>query len=372
MSVGKKVFFLLIALVILITYTVSTFNYKTILNDGQTQNTNFSSEDSMFGEYADLIVVKVNELKSNILDTFGLESDDTIKDNKKAVSLELQKENGIVLMNGTFKDEEQAKSIVDLLNINRNGEYIFEENRVKDVVLLNKLSILMDSFKEFFSDGSKLLLQDGKVLLSGELKDAKFMPLLDSIIKKSNLDIKTNIKESSKSKTEEIIDGIKNAGTKSIKTVAKIELSSQSEDKLNDLEKTVTKAIEVKSSLVQEAQRDINNLTSNNKITFKRRSTNITEESKETVKGIASILLENSKLTVEIAGHTDSRGRASLNKRISQDRANSVKAVLVNLGVDSKKIKAVGYGEDFPIAKDDAQGLSEINRRVEFIVGEMK
>ena len=380
MSVGKKVFFLLIALVILITYTVSTFNYKTILNDRQTQNTSFSSEDSMFGEYADSFVAKINELKSGILETLGLESNDTIKENKKPVRLELQKENGIVLMNGTFKDEEQAKSIVDLLNINRNGEYKFEENRVKDVVLLNKLSMIMDSFKEFFLDGSKLLLEDGEVLLNGELKDSNFKPLLDSIIAKSNLNIKTNIKEPSKSKTEEIIDGIKTVGTKSIKTVgtksiktvAKIELSSESEDKLNDLENTVTKAVEVKSSLVQEAQRDINNLTSNKKITFKRRSTNITEESKETVKDIASILLENSKLTVEIAGHTDSRGSASLNKRISQDRANSVKAALVNLGVDSKNIKAIGYGEDFPIAKDDEQGLSEINRRVEFIVGEIK
>ena len=372
MSVGKKVFFLLIALVILITYTVSTFNYKTILNDGQTQNTSFSSEDSMFGEYADSFVAKINELKSGILETLGLESNDTIKENKKPVRLELQKENGIVLMNGTFKDVEQAKSIVDLLNINRNGEYKFEENRVKDVVLLNKLSMIMDSFKEFFLDGSKLLLEDGEVLLNGELKDSNFKPLLDSIIAKSNLNIKTNIKEPSKSKTEEIIDGIKTVGTKSIKTVAKIELSSESEDKLNDLENTVTKAVEVKSSLVQEAQRDINNLTSNKKITFKRRSTNITEESKETVKDIASILLENSKLTVEIAGHTDSRGSASLNKRISQDRANSVKAALVNLGVDSKNIKAIGYGEDFPIAKDDEQGLSEINRRVEFIVGEIK
>lgn len=372
MSLGKKIFFLLVALVILITYTVSTFNYKTILNDGQSQNTSFSSEDSMFGEYADSFIAKVNELKSTVLNQLGLDSDDIILDNKKPISLELVKENGIVLMNGTFKDEEQAKSIVDLLNINRNGEYNFEDNRVKDVVLLNKLSLLMDSFKEFFADDSKLLIEDGKVLLKGELKDSNFKPLLDSIIAKSNLDIKTNIQEPSKSKTEKIIDDIKNIADNTDEEIAKVEISSASEDKLNDLENTVTKAVEIKAAFVQEAQRDINTLTSSNKITFKRRSTNITEESKEIVKEIANILLENSKLTVEIAGHTDSRGRASLNKRISQDRANSVKTALVELGVASKRMKAVGYGEDFPIAKDDAQGLSEINRRVEFIIGEVK
>lgn len=369
MSLGKKVFFLLIALVILIAYTVATFNYKTILSKGESETTSFTSEDTMFGEYADSAMLKINELKSSALKSFGLDKDDKLAQNKEPITLELLKDNGIVLMNGTFKDEEQAKSIVELLNINRNGEYTFEENRVKDVVLLNKLSLLIDSFKEFFSDGSKLAIENGKVLLSGELKDSNFKPVLDSIIAKSNLDMITDIKEPLKSNTETIIDNITKSSVPKVK-----EVSSESEDKLNKLEKITPKKeiIKVKSKLVQDAQNSIDNLTSNNKITFKRRSTNITEESKETVKEIANILLSNSKLTVEIAGHTDSRGRASLNKEISQDRANSVKAALVSLGVSSKQIKAVGYGEDFPIAKDDAQGLSEVNRRVEFIVGELK
>jgi outer membrane protein OmpA-like peptidoglycan-associated protein len=369
MSIGKKIFFLLIALVLLIAYTVSTFNYKTILSDGTNQATSFSSEDSMFGEYADMAISKINDLKSTVLEEIGLDEGNNLGQDKEPIDLELVKDNGIILMNGTFKDAEQAKSIVDLLNINRNGEYEFEENRVKDVVLLNKLSLLMDSFKEFFTDGSVLSIENSKVLLNGELKDANFKPLLDSIIAKSNLDITTNIKEPIKSKTEKIIDNIKKASVRIEK-----EVSSESENKLNELENITPKNedIEVKSKLVQDAQDRINNLTADKKITFKRRSTNITEESKETVKEIASILLDNSKLKVKIEGHTDSRGRASLNKKISQDRANSVKTALMSLGVNAKRIKAIGYGEDFPIAKDDAEGLSEVNRRVEFIVGETK
>ena len=369
MSLGKKILFLLIALVVLITYTVSTFEYKTILSNGQTQEASFSSEDSMFGEYADLAMLKINELKSTVLEGLGLDEGNNSSENKEPIDLELIKENGMVSMNGTFKDEEQAKSIVELLNINRNGEYKFEEHRVKDVVLLNKLSLLMDSFKEFFTDGSKLAIEDGKVLLNGELKDSNFKPLLDSIIVKSNLDIITDIKEPFKSKTEKIIENIKKTSVPVLK-----QLSSESEDKLNKLENITPKKedSEPASKLVQEAQKSINNLTSNNKITFKRRSTNIAEESKETIKEIASILLDNSKLKVKIEGHTDSRGSASLNKKISQDRANSVKTALMSLGVNPKQITAVGYGEDFPIVKDDAKGLSELNRRVEFIVGETK
>ncbi|WP_391485164.1 OmpA family protein [Aliarcobacter butzleri] len=85
---------------------------------------------------------------------------------------------------------------------------------------------------------------------------------------------------------------------------------------------------------------------------------------------MAKILNENPNFKVEVAGHTDSRGEAALNKQISQDRANSVKNILVNSGVNETRIKAIGYGEEFPIAKDDENGLSEINRRVEFIIGE--
>ncbi|NCB11493.1 MAG: OmpA family protein, partial [Erysipelotrichia bacterium] len=83
------------------------------------------------------------------------------------------------------------------------------------------------------------------------------------------------------------------------------------------------------------------------------------------------ILNEYPTFNLEVAGHTDSRGNDDLNKKISQDRANSVKKLLVSFGVNENRIKAVGYGEEFPIAKDDENGLSEINRRVEFnILGE--
>jgi len=359
MSIGKKIFLLLVALVILIIYTVSTFKYKTILNENQVQSLSFYNQDSMFGEYTNLFIIKTEELKNLVLEKIGLFQKEKIIKDKKYITLELVKENDIVLMNGIFKDKEEVKSIIDLLNINRDGEYVYESNRVKDVVLLNKLVLLMDSFKEFFRNDSRLLLKDGKVLLEGELKDSNLKPLLDSIILKSNLDVITNIKEPVKSKTEEIIDDIK-----------KLEDKVGNED--SNLVKSELGKTKVNSKKVKEAQKRIHTLTLNNKVTFKRQSTNITEKSRSIVNEIANILLENSKLKIEIAGHTDSRGRASLNKRISQDRANSVKNELVSLGVDSGRIKAIGYGEDFPIEKDDANGLSKINRRVEFIIGEVQ
>lgn len=117
----------------------------------------------------------------------------------------------------------------------------------------------------------------------------------------------------------------------------------------------------------------INDVLNENKITFKRRSVKVTDDSNITLGKVAQILKDNEFLTIEVAGHTDSRGKASLNKRLSQQRANSVRDILISLGIDKNRLKAVGYGEKFPIAKDDKDGLSEINRRVEInIIKEKK
>ena len=81
------------------------------------------------------------------------------------------------------------------------------------------------------------------------------------------------------------------------------------------------------------------------------------------------MMKENAGLRVEISGHTDNVGSREFNKHLSQRRANAVKDFLTSKGVDARRIKASGYGEDRPIAtNDDDQEGRAINRRVDFIV----
>lgn len=74
--------------------------------------------------------------------------------------------------------------------------------------------------------------------------------------------------------------------------------------------------------------------------------------------------------SIAIAGYTDRLGADSYNLKLSQDRANSVRNYLVNLGVPSNQVSAQGYGKSNPVVECDGSGNELIaclqpNRRVE-------
>jgi len=87
------------------------------------------------------------------------------------------------------------------------------------------------------------------------------------------------------------------------------------------------------------------------------------------LKDFAAVMKKNPDIKVYIEGYTDNIGPAELNKKLSQERADSVKRYLVEkLGVDSKRITAIGYGEEKPIANNNTAEGRLKNRRVEAAV----
>ena len=98
----------------------------------------------------------------------------------------------------------------------------------------------------------------------------------------------------------------------------------------------------------------------------------IKPESKPALEAAAKMLNENPTINVEIQGHTDSKGSDSYNLTLSDQRAASVVAYLVqNLGIDISRLTSKGYGETMPIATNDTDSGRGLNRRVEFkILGE--
>lgn len=80
---------------------------------------------------------------------------------------------------------------------------------------------------------------------------------------------------------------------------------------------------------------------------------------------LANTLVQYDKTTIQIAGHTDSRGSDSYNKNLSVQRANSVKNYLAGRRVTFNRMAAIGYGESRPIADNVSEYGQAQNRRVE-------
>jgi outer membrane protein OmpA-like peptidoglycan-associated protein len=81
---------------------------------------------------------------------------------------------------------------------------------------------------------------------------------------------------------------------------------------------------------------------------------------------VADVIIKNPSFMVRIEGHTDSHGKPVYNKKLSQKRADSVKAYLTEHGAEPSRLIAVGYGEEAPIDSNDRKDGRSRNRRVEF------
>ncbi len=70
-----------------------------------------------------------------------------------------------------------------------------------------------------------------------------------------------------------------------------------------------------------------------------------------------------------IEGHTDSFGSDATNLKLSQERAEAVRAyLLANMNLDTSRIEAVGYGEDRPIANNETPEGRAKNRRIDIVI----
>ena len=91
-------------------------------------------------------------------------------------------------------------------------------------------------------------------------------------------------------------------------------------------------------------------------------------------KAIDLLKKEDSKIKFEIAGFTDSKGKAAYNKALSKRRAEAVANYLASKGINRSRMKVFGYGKEKPIApnknadgSDSPEGRAK-NRRTEIVI----
>jgi OmpA-OmpF porin, OOP family len=90
-------------------------------------------------------------------------------------------------------------------------------------------------------------------------------------------------------------------------------------------------------------------------------------ESMGVMNGIYKMLSEHPDIKVSIEGHTDSDGDSDLNRKLSEERALTVKKQLESMGISDNRLTSRGLGESKPVGANDTPEGKASNRRVEFI-----
>jgi cysteine-rich repeat protein len=110
------------------------------------------------------------------------------------------------------------------------------------------------------------------------------------------------------------------------------------------------------------------------KVLFYFNETRIKEESFPLLDAVVKVLKDNPQITkVRVEGHTDERGAANYNRKLSEGRAKAVMDYLTGHGVEAARLTSKGYGEDKPLIKGaETDADHQANRRVEFSILEQK
>lgn len=97
---------------------------------------------------------------------------------------------------------------------------------------------------------------------------------------------------------------------------------------------------------------------------------NIRPDAAKELDQIALFLQRNTNLSIELRSHTDSRGEAAYNKELSQQRAKAAADYLIQKGISSERVTAIGMGEEHLLngcvdGKECSEAEHQVNRRTE-------
>lgn len=108
-------------------------------------------------------------------------------------------------------------------------------------------------------------------------------------------------------------------------------------------------------------------------VKFKTNSAEILpgKDSEEVLQAVLKVMKEHPEIKqVRVEGHTDDRGGADLNRKLSLNRAGSVVKWLTKNGIEKDRLTSAGFGPDKPIDSNTTEDGRRNNRRVEFHIVE--
>jgi len=127
-----------------------------------------------------------------------------------------------------------------------------------------------------------------------------------------------------------------------------------------------TKPLDSKS-LASNPLKDPGNILSKRSVYFDFDSSSVKDEFKPLVSAHAKYLTDNRGRRIVIQGNTDERGSREYNLALGQRRSDSVKKMMLLLGVQDKQIETVSFGEEKPRATGSDEGAWAENRRSDIV-----
>jgi len=109
-------------------------------------------------------------------------------------------------------------------------------------------------------------------------------------------------------------------------------------------------------------------LTSDERILFDTGKSVVRDEGQVYIDRVAKILKERSNANVSVEGHTDNVGSADLNMKLSEARAQAVRAALLKAGVDARRVAAKGHGFSRPVGDNATPEGRQMNRRTDILL----
>jgi OOP family OmpA-OmpF porin len=250
----------------------------------------------------------------------------------------LTNNNGEVTYGGVVKDEPTRTSIIDAIKNafgadKVHGDIAIDPN-VAPATWISKLGDLLSSFK---INGLQALFDGSSIHLGGLIPDIDRDKLIESV--------------------KSLFGGSATVGNLSDATDLLVaDTTAQAAASLAGLKAGYT-------------ARDIVGVLNMTIINFATSSAEVPAESKGLLKLAATKLRDMPKGTViEIAGFTDNTGDAAANQTLSQQRADAVRGLLIEEGVDQSMLTAKGYGSASPAATNDTDAGRLRNRRIEYHV----
>ncbi len=100
----------------------------------------------------------------------------------------------------------------------------------------------------------------------------------------------------------------------------------------------------------------------NQRVFFAFNSSEISDAARDNLLGQAAYLKSHDDVKVQIAGNCDERGSTEYNLALGARRANAAKQVIVNEGVNAKRISTISYGKERPLVKGTGEKVWKFNR----------